>query len=67
MTDRELIRGLRAEVMSWTCACGGPGVEFCRRCALLGMIDAGLAEIGQTNKEMMADAGYKAGAATKAL
>lgn len=44
---RELVRGLRAEVMSWSCACGGPGVEICTRCELLGMIDSGLAKIGK--------------------
>lgn len=47
MTERQLIRDVRAEVMSWSCACGGPGVEMCTRCTLLKLIDDGLAQIGK--------------------
>lgn len=41
--------------MSWACACGGPGVEFCTRCTLLTMIDDGLERNGTMKGKRYSD------------
>lgn len=50
MTDRELIRDLRAELLR-SCNCAEVRVdrnsEVCGSCILVGMIDEGLAKIGE--------------------
>lgn len=50
MTERELIRGVRAELVR-ACICDEVRVdrnsEVCGYCVLTGMIDKGLAEIGE--------------------
>lgn len=48
MTERELIRKIRAEVVALPCRCERMSqVRVCDSCYLLGIIDKGLAEIGQ--------------------
>lgn len=56
MTDRQLIRDVREQVLFLgECTCGGygylPGHEFCFMCKLLMTIDDGLAEIGAKTAE----------------
>lgn len=59
MTEGGLIHKVRAEVEGVLCMCQQPSWvkrnRMCHRCHILKMIDDGLAEIGQTKKEMMAD------------
>jgi len=64
MTERELIRIVRVEIERTKCECDATlmNSELCGRCIILDIIDSGLRDIGQTNKEMMADDGYKTGA-----
>ncbi len=63
MTERQLIRKIRQKVESAGCACEwGESLyrtSLCWRCTVMKMIDDGLAEIGQTDKEMMANDGHK--------
>jgi hypothetical protein len=54
MTERELIRDVRKEIACMPCDCLGFERDgaICRRCIMLGIIDDGLAEIGQSNNKI---------------
>lgn len=68
MTERQLIRKVRKFVSDDVlCMCRSKEGKPCKRCATLKMIDDGLAEIGQSNKEMVLDDGFKAGAVVQNL
>jgi hypothetical protein len=51
MTERELIRDVRMEIVSIMCYCFSDSEKICLRCRLLKLIDDGLAAIGETNEE----------------
>ncbi len=59
MTERELIRKLRKRFVKGHCGCGVIKDYVCERCTVIKLIDEGLAEIGQSISEVMADEGYR--------